>query len=254
MRLRLLVTGILFFMLAMAVLWPASAVVPWIADASKGRLRLTSPEGRLWSGSGVLQARTGDSTTWHSAQTIRWQVRWNELWRGRMGVEASFDNGMTLVTMGADGLSIEQLDATLPTSLIGVLLPGPLGRFGWAGTLSARGQDFSCVWQNRNCRGELELSWTDAAVAEIAGGELGDYRIRMVAEGPNLRFDLDTRRGRLQINGSGEVSINSFRFVGEATATGPSSAQLHNLLRTIGRQGATPDKILIDYRLSGTGG
>lgn len=254
MRLRLVVTGIVFFLLAMAILWPASSLAPWIEGTSKGKLRLSSAEGRLWNGNGVLQARTGDSASWHSAQNIRWQLRWGELWRGRIGVEAGFEKGDALVLIGPGGLSIERLDATLATSLIGALLPGALGRFAWSGSLNARGQGFSCAWQGRSCQGEIELLWKDAAVAEIPGGDLGDYRIRLVAEGSNLRFDLATLRGRLQITGSGEVSANAFRFNGEAGAAGPSGAQLNSLLRTIGRQGSTPDKVIIDYRITGLSG
>lgn len=254
MRLRLLLTGTVFFLLAMAILWPASSLGPWIENASAGKLRLSSTEGRLWNGNGVLQARTGDGASWHSAQNIRWRLRWNELWRGRIGVEAGFDQGDALVMIGPGGLSIEQLDATLPTSLVGVLLPGALGRFGWAGSLNARGKGFSCALQSRSCQGEIEVLWNDAAVAEIPGGDLGDYRIRLVAEGQNLRFDLATLRGRLQIAGSGEISATTFRFSGEAGATGPSGAQLNSLLRTIGRQGQTPDRFIIDYRITGLGG
>lgn len=254
MRLRFLVTGILFFLLAAAILWPAASLAPWIESASQGKLRLASAEGRLWNGNGVLLARSGDSASWRNAQNIRWQVRWSELWRGRIGVEAGFEKGAALVMLGPGGLSIAELDATLSASLIGALLPGALGRFGWAGSLNARGKSFACAWQNQDCQGEIEVLWNDAAVAEIPGGELGDYRIRLVGEGRTLRFDLATLRGRLQIAGSGEVSATALRFNGEAGATGPSAAQLNNLLRTLGRHGSAPDKVIIDYRSSGSSG
>ncbi|TRZ97491.1 MAG: hypothetical protein D4R84_05175 [Rhodocyclaceae bacterium] len=254
MRLRLLVTGILFFLLAAAILWPAASLAPWIESVSQGKLRLASAEGRLWNGNGVLLARTGDSASWRNAQNIRWQVRWSELWRGRVGVEAGFEKGDALVMLGPTGLSIEELDATLSASLIGAMLPGALGRFGWAGSLNARGKNFSCAWQSQNCQGEIEVLWKDAAVAEIPGGDLGDYRIRLVGEGQTLRFDLATLGGRLQITGSGEVSATALRFNGEAGATGPSALQLNNLLRTLGRHGSTPDKVIIDYRSSGSSG
>lgn len=254
MRLRLVVTAMLFFLIAMALSWPASSLAPWIESATHGKLRLASAEGRLWSGNGVLLARTGDSSSWHSAQNFRWQLRWGQLWRGRIGVEAGFEKGDALILFGPDGLFIERLDATLTTSLLGVLLPGAVGRYGWGGTLNARGGGFQYAWQSRSYTGEIELLWKDAAVDQVPGGDLGDYRIRMVGEGQSLRFDLATLRGRLQITGSGEISANALRFNGEAGATGQSSAQLNNLLRTIGRRGATPDKVTIDYRVTGLGG
>jgi len=254
MRLRLLVTGILFFLLAAAIMWPASSLAPWIENASYGKLRLASAEGQVWNGNGVLLARTGDGAAWRNAQNIRWQLRWGELWRGRIGVEAGFEKGDALVMFGPGGLSVEQLDATLSASLVGALLPGALGRFGWAGSLNARGNSFACVWQSQSCQGEIEVLWKDAGVSEIPGGDLGDYRIRLVGEGQNLRFDLASLRGRLQITGSGEISATALRFNGEAGAVGPSAAQLNNLLRTLGRQGSTPDKVIIDYRSTGLRG
>ncbi|MCX7175965.1 MAG: type II secretion system protein N [Proteobacteria bacterium] len=254
MRLRLLVTAILFFLLATAILWPAGSVGPWIESASNGKLRLVSAEGRLWNGSGVLQARTGDSSSWQSAQNIRWQLRWSELWRGRIGVEAGFEKGDALIQVGPDGFLIERCDATLSAALLGMLLPGAVGRYAWAGSLNARGSGFGYAWQGGIYQGEIDLFWNDAAVAEIPGGDLGDYRIRMVGEGQSLRFDLATLRGRLQIIGSGEISASALRFNGEAGATGPTGAQLNNLLRTLGRQGPTPDKVIIDYRITGLNG
>lgn len=254
MRLRFLVTGILFFLLAATILWPAASLSPWVESATNGRLRLASAEGRLWNGNGVLLGRTGDGGDWHSAQNIAWRLRWSDLWRGRIGVETGFEHGDALFMVGIEGLYVERLDATLTASLIGVLLPGALGRYAWAGSMNARGSGFSCAWQSQNCQGEIALLWKDAGLAEVPGGDLGDYRIRMVGEGQALRFDLATLRGRLQITGSGEVSANAVRFRGEAGATGPSGAQLNNLLRTIGRQGATPDRFIIDYRGTGPGG
>jgi len=253
MRPRLLGFGlfVLFLLFALVLMWPATALAPWIGDASNRHWRLASAEGRLWNGKGVLLARTGDSATWHSAQNIRWRLRWSDLWRGRFGVEAGVDQGGALVMVGLDGFYIEQLDATLTTALLGVLLPGALGRYGWAGSLHGRGKDFSCAWQSRTCQGEIELIWSNAGVAEILGGELGDYRIRLVGEGPTLRLDLSTLSGRLQIAGNGEIIANAVRFNGEAGATGPDAASLNNLLRTIGRPGATPGRFTIDYRGAG---
>jgi len=253
MRSRLL--GLLLFvllvLLAMAVMWPASSLAPWVSEVSNNHWRLASAEGRLWNGKGVLLARTGDSAIWHSAQNVRWEARWSELWRGRVGVEAGFDQGGALLMVGPEGLYIEQLDTTLGTALVGVLLPGALGRYGWAGTLQARGKDFNCAWKSRTCQGEIELLWRNAGVAELLGGELGDYRIRLAGEGQTLRVDLATLGGRLQIAGNGEVSANGVRFNGEAGATGPDAASLNNILRTIGRPGATPGRYTIDYRGSG---
>ena len=247
-RFLIMILFFMFFLLAAAILWPAASLTPWVERASNGKLRLASAEGQVWNGSGVLLVRKGDSATSHSAESVQWKIRWGNLWRGRIGIEAGFENGSALASIGQDSLDIEQIDATLGVTLLGALLPGPLGRFGWAGSLNVKGKDFSCALKGRICQGEMEMLWRDAGVSEIPGGDLGDYRIRLMGEGQVLRFDLATLRGRLQIAGGGEISAGALRFAGEASAIGPASAQLNNFLRTIGRQGSTPEKILIDYR------
>ena len=95
---------------------------------------------------------------------------------------------------------------------------------------------------------DIDLLWNDAAVAEISGPALGDYHLHLVGEGTTLRVDLATLRGRLQLNGSGEISAKAVRFNGEASATGADAKALDALLNTLGRPSGMPGKYLIEYR------
>lgn len=254
MRLRLAGIGllVLFFLLAAVMLWPATALAPWVERASNGHWRLASAEGSIWNGSGMLLAHSGDSTSWHIAQNIRWRLRWSELWRGRIGVDATFEQGNSLIAVTAEGISVEQLDAILPAPVLLVLLPGALGRYNWGGNLRLSGNAFRCAWHGYACAGEIKLLWNDAEVAEVPGNTLGDYRFRLVGESQALRVDLATLRGRLQINGSGEITARGLRFKGEAAATGPNATALDAMLNTLGRPAGTPGKYLIDYREAGS--
>jgi len=131
---------------------------------------------------------------------------------------------------------------------IAALLPGTLGDYGWSGLMRARTGEFRCLWARTDCAGQIELTWESAAVAQVPGPPLGDYRLRLTAEGKALRFDLATTRGRLQITGSGELSAGSLRFAGEAAATEEHAGNLNTILRTLGRPGAAPGRYLIEYR------
>ncbi|MFA7282449.1 MAG: type II secretion system protein N [Sterolibacterium sp.] len=255
MRLRLVGFAffILCFLLAIVILWPASALSPWVERASSGHWRLASAEGSVWNGSGMLLARSGDSASWNIVKNIRWQLRWGDLWRGRIGVATTFGQGSSLIAATAKGLSLEQLDATLPAPMILALLPGALGRYGWGGNLRLRSNAFRCVWHTYACLGEIELLWNNAEVAEVPGKALGDYRFRLVGEGQTLRVDLFTLRGRLQINGTGDISARGLRFNGEATATGSNAASLNAVLNVLGRRTGIPGKYVINYREIGTG-
>ncbi|HSQ03967.1 MAG TPA: type II secretion system protein N, partial [Burkholderiales bacterium] len=149
---------------------------------------------------------------------------------------------------GISGWSLNGLHATLPAAQLAVLLPSALGDYGWSGILNTRADTFRCNWGRPICTGHVELAWSDAATAQIPGPPLGDYRLRMTAEGEALRFDLRTERGRLQINGAGEVSAGKVRFNGEASATGEDAARLDAVLRTLGRPGSAPGRYLIEYQ------
>lgn len=250
MRLRL--AGFAFFilssLLAGIILWPATTLVPWLERASNGHWRLAAAEGSLWNGRGTLLARSGDAAPWRMVQSIHWQMRWSELLIGRIGADIAFEQGNALIAVAPGGVSLERFDVSLPAPAVVVLLPGALGRYNWAGSLRARGDSFRCAWNSRSCNGEIELLWSDAAVAEVPGSKLGNYRFRLVGEGQALRVDLTTLSGRLQINGSGEIAGNGLSFHGEAGATGSDAASLDALLRTLGRPAATPGKVQIDYR------
>jgi len=239
---------ILFFALAAILLWPASALAPWVESGSNGRWRLSSPEGTIWSGSGLILSQTGDGSSWQIAQNIRWQLHPGQLWRGRLLIEASLDQGNALIALRTDSVTLEQIDVALPAPMLLALLPGALSRYGWAGMIHARTNILACSWQGHSCTGEIDLLWKDAAVAEVPGSRLGDYRFRLVGEGQAMRVDLATLSGRLQISGSGEISGNGLQFKGEASAAGTDTAALDAMLRTLGRSSGTPGKYLIDYR------
>jgi general secretion pathway protein N len=97
------------------------------------------------------------------------------------------------------------------------------------------------------CSGQVELAWNGAATVQIPGPPLGDYGVRVIAEGDALRFAVTTLRGRLRITGAGEVSGGRLRFNGEAQATANDDVRLESILRVIGRPGSAPGRYLIEY-------
>lgn len=254
MRLRLadLVIFILFFLLATASQFPAAWLAPWVDRASAGHWRLADVSGVLWNGRGMLLARASDKSPWRNAQSIRWQLQWGKLVSGRLSLAMTLEQGGMQIVAAPGGISVEQLDATLPVAEIASQFPGPLGRYGWAGTLHARSESFQCGWKADTCNGEVDLLWNDAAVAEIRGPVLGDFRLHLIGEGSTLRGDLATLRGRLQITGNGDISGNGLNFRGEAAATGDEAPALNALLGTLGRPSGMQGKYLIEYREAGS--
>jgi hypothetical protein len=161
------------------------------------------------------------------------------------------DGGRADFHAGAGGWSLERVDGMFSAAELAVLLPGPLSAYGWSGEIHARSSAFQCAWGRPRCAGQVEFTWNAAGTVQIPGGPLGDYAVRMTAEGDALHFDLGTLRGSLQIRGSGDATAGRLKFDGEAYATGQDTVRLETLLRAIGRPGSAPGRYLIEYREGG---
>jgi general secretion pathway protein N len=246
---RLWLLGIVLFLLAAIAQFPAAWLAPWIGQASGERWRLGAVEGTIWKGRATLSAYDRKSGRWHPALGIHWRFLWSELARGGATLQADLDQGGgAQLSAGFQGWLLERLDVTLPVVYATALLPGTLGEYGWSGTAQARGNGFGCRWSRPVCIGRIDLQWADAAIAQIPGPALGDYRVRLIGEGEALRFDLGTLRGRLQVTGTGELNAETVRFSGEAEAKGEGAAAVETVLRAIGRPGTAPGRYLIEYR------
>jgi general secretion pathway protein N len=241
--------GIFLLLLAAAIQFPAAWIAPEVARLTAQRWRLAGVEGTVWRGRGTLYALHRASGHWYAGPTLTWRVMWGELAKGVLAAHIESNDGSRMQAVGRwQGWSLERLEAVLPAVHLAALLPPTLSDYGWSGAIQARTARFGCEWERPDCTGQIEIVWTGAATAQIPGPALGDYRLRLIAEGDALRFDLGTARGRLQLAGSGEFSAGKLRFKGEAAAVGDNDVRLENILRTIGRQGPTPGRYLIEYQ------
>lgn len=245
---KLWIVGIALLLLAILVQFPAAWLAPAVGRATSERWRLAATEGTVWAGRGSLYSFDRASGSWSAGRSLRWRVSWASLAQGALAARLAFDDGgQAELEAGARGWTLRGLDATFPAAQLAVLLPSTVGDYGWAGTLAARSSGFRCTWNRPRCTGQFDLAWDDASTAQIPGPPLGDYRVRLTAEGEALRFAVTTVRGRLQLAGGGEVSQGRLAFSGEAQAAG-DDVRLESLLRAIARPGPAPGRYLIEYR------
>lgn len=263
MRMKIIYPGLFIGLLILAAVaqWPAAALAPWLESASGGQWRLAAASGTLWHGGGILLVRTPGGSAWRNIQSVGWQIRFGELLRGRFTIDLAPEQGALRLIATPGRITAESLDITLPANSIAAFLPGALNRYGWTGMLHGRGKTFSCDWHGQDCRGDIELLWNDAAVTEIVGPALGDYRVSLTGAGPVLRVAIDTLGGRLKIKANGEIGGGGrINLHGEAmTVATPNSVNnesnennesLNALLSTLGSS-VGDGKYRIDYQEAG---
>ncbi len=241
--------GLGLLMLAIVVQFPAAWLAPVVSRATNERWRLADADGTVWHGRAALYSFDRTTGSWSPGRALRWRVLWTRLASGELAAQLDFaDGGEAKLVAGARGWLLQAVDATFPAGQLAVLLPSAIGDYGWGGTLAARVNTFGCAWSRFICSGQIELAWNAASTIQIPGPPLGDYRLRIVAEGDALQFDVSTTRGRLQLAGAGAVAAAGLRFTGEAHAAVNDDVRLDSLLRAIGRPGSAPGRYLIEYR------
>ncbi|HWI14756.1 MAG TPA: type II secretion system protein N [Burkholderiales bacterium] len=245
---RWIVLGVVLTLLAIAAQFPAAWLAPAVERGTSARWRVADATGTAWRGRATLYSYDRTTGYWAPARVVSWHTLWGRLASGVIASQLQFDDGgKAQLAASFNGWSLENVDATFPAAQLAVLLPSTIGDYGWAGMFAARTSAFRCTWGRPNCTGQVELGWNDAATVQIPGPPLGDYAIRIVAEGDALRFAVTTLRGRLHVTGAGEISRSRLRFTGEARSDANDDVRLESLLRVIGRPGAGPGRYLIEY-------
>lgn len=233
--------------------WPAAWLAPRLEEISHQRWRLAAASGTLWNGSGVLMTLAPTLGDWRNVQSIHWQLRGNALWRGQLGIDLQTEHGHAHLQLSPRGLSVENFDLALPADEIIGQLSGAFGRYGWGGRLHLQGKHLACDWQRKDCRGEADIFWKDATAREIPGPLWGDYRLRILGEGPALRIDVSTSQGRLKLTGHGELAhtgklnLSIEADVHAQNADTPQDTSLERLLASLGRPRGD-GKYRLEYR------
>lgn len=141
-------------MLALAAIVAQLPAAWLLADLPAGQWRATAVEGTAWHGRTVLEARRGSQ--WQPLLQIGWQVRWNELWRGRLGLALATDGvDGGLISMGRDGWQWRQAGLRVPLWGLAAMAQAAPREDDWQGTLAVHGGDFGCDWAGGACQGNL---------------------------------------------------------------------------------------------------
>ncbi len=234
--LRLILLGILTYVIAMVFLFPAAPVVEHFKP-QLGPVALNGVSGSLFNGK-VEQVRSTDDLLPLEASNVTWRLAPSALLKGGAGASIGFDayggSGKGMVTGKRRGdVDVTDFEFDLQAKELEPLLPVPIAEF--SGTLS--GLIDSLKLENQLLtQFEGVINWRDAEVQRPFQASLGNLNIDIRPEGDNQHLaTIDGSGGDLAIEGTVLIGLNG-DFASDVlfTPAGTASQSLLNNLRQLG--------------------
>jgi general secretion pathway protein N len=231
----LLAIGLGIYAVALAVTAPATLVDAGLQRASEGHLRLAEAQGTLWSGSGQVEIRDADGRS-GVARSLAWRVAPASLLRGHLVLEVGLGDAATRFPVTVSPSRVEMTNAALelPAGVLGLGVP-KLAPLGLTGDVLIRVARLSVARDGID--GTATVQWLAAGSTLTKVSPLGDYEVRLDADGMTVHAYLRTLEGPLRLEGKG-LWTQGDRPVFLATADVPLAhqPQLAPLLRLIAVQ------------------
>lgn len=233
MKPRTLATGLAgAFTLALVATAPATLLDARLDAASDGRLRLADAQGTLWSGTGQLEIRDERGRA-GLVKPVAWRLRPATLVRGRLGYEVGLDPGSRpfAVTIAWSRVELADAEIGLPAAALGHIVP-TLATLGFTGDMTVHIPRLAIGRHARD--GNATVHWRNAGSALSPVAPLGDYELRINAQGPTVRTTLHTSQGPLQLDGQGVWAIDGEpEFLATAQVPAEFQQRLAPFLRLI---------------------
>ena len=240
-RKALLLTGLLTFVAAFVVMFPARVAYDWFAPQS---VRVSGLEGSVWSGSATEATVAG-----FYLRDLKWRLRPLLLFTGKLAarVEASPASGFleadVAVGVGGD-VTFANVTGSVPLSAFAAIagMPGLDG-------------EASIEFQELRIRdglpvvadGTLAVSGLVAPVVDATS--IGGYRAEFFTDDNAVVASVEDVNGVFDLAGSLTVSADrNYVFIGKVAATEETSEKLQKQLRYLG---SPNDRDQHDIRLEG---
>jgi general secretion pathway protein N len=194
-----LCTFVLFALFTLPAYW-----ADWLLNrASHNTMRIQQTEGTLWHGTGNLVLQSAGQERMRTR--IAWELQPLWLFTGKLQAHLSSPDSSSplnaAIRVGYHHLSIHDVDATLPMSVLSAFNPAvdlvaPSGRLqvtAQEATLTPAGLD-----------GGAQLTWLGAGARMGGLNEIGDYRLVVAGRGATAELRVETLRGDVAVTAQGE--------------------------------------------------
>lgn len=211
---------------------PATLIDAELQHISRGKLRLVEAQGTLWSGSGQIEIRDSGGRT-GVAKSFAWHILPGALLRGYLICEIKLEQAAKPfpVTISLSRIELANADISLPATALGLGVP-KLAPLGLTGDIALHITSLSI--EGKQVQGNITLQWRDAGSVFTPISPLGDYELKLDAEGAMVNVLLRTIQGPLQLDGKGTwASGGNPDFLATARVPPQHQQQLDPLLRLI---------------------
>jgi len=195
----LLCSYFLFMIITLPAYW-----ADWLLSrVGSGMVRIQEAEGTLWNGSGNLVIQSVGRKQFQSR--ISWKLQYLHLLSGKIQTRLSTSSDVlafnATVRAGYHNLSIQDVDTTLPLSILNPFIPAldlvaPSGRLKITtskATFTPDGLD-----------GDIQLIWLNAGARMGGLSDAGEYRLVINGLGATAGLRIDTLRGDITVTAQGE--------------------------------------------------
>jgi hypothetical protein len=199
----------LLLVIGFAFRLPASVLDPIVSAISHDAVRLVRPSGQVRSGRAELWVRDAARREWQPWMPIDWTL--SPDWRdGDLGL--LLDSNVGTVRLDRSGLSLSDLQVSLPPNLLLAGINHPLAKAPWRGDIDVTSSRLDCAWagmrQFPSCDGLARLHWRGMGSAILPLQEIGSYAALIDAQsrnGGSWRADVETESGVVTLTGFAEV-------------------------------------------------
>lgn len=240
-RKALVSVGLLTFVLAFIMMFPARAAYSWFAPEA---VRLSGLEGSVWSGSAAEASVAG-----LYFRDLRWRMRPLRLFTGKVAasIEASPSSGFLEadVALGFGGdVTLTNVNGSLPLSAFATIARVP----GLAGNTSIQFVELR-IRDGLPVAADGTLSVANLVAPMVDAAPIGGYRAEFFTEDNAVVASVEDVNGVFDLAGSLTISADrNYQFLGKVAATDNTSDKLRRQLRFLG---SPNDRGQHDIRLEG---
>lgn len=226
-RKALVAVGLLTFVAAFIMMFPARTAYNWFAPPVA---RFSGLEGSIWSGSAAEASVAG-----LYFRDLRWRMRPLRLLTGKVAasVEASPSSGFLEadVALGFGGeVALTNVNGSLPLNAFATVARMP----GLAGNASIQFAELR-IRDGLPVAADGTLAVADLVAPMVDPAPIGGYRAEFFTEDSAVVASIEDVNGAFDLAGSLTISADrNYQFLGKVAATGSTSEKLRQQLRFLG--------------------